>query len=213
MTPADHTPPTAAAAEPAPEAEPRFEHAYDGIEEFDNPMPRWWVLVFWATIAYSVVYVLDVVPLVGEGRGRIASYEEEMSAADRKYAASRAPRPAPADEVLLGLARDPQAREGGRALFMTNCMPCHRADAGGVIGPNLTDDYWIHGGRPGDIHRVVSAGILDKGMPAWSTVLAPADVDRVAAYVLSVHGTNPPNPKAPQGERATDDGDDAAEDD
>ena len=181
--------------------EPLFEHAYDGIEEYDNPMPRWWVWIFWATIAYSAVYLLNVVPLVGEGKGRLAQYEAEVEANARKFAAARGPRPAPADPVLLGLAADPVARESGRALFMTNCMPCHRADAGGVIGPNLTDDAWIHGGSPGDIHRVIASGVTAKGMPAWAQVLKPEEVDRLAAYVISVHGTSPRDPKPPQGER------------
>ena len=183
-----------------PAEEPLFEHEYDGIQEYDNPMPRWWVLIFWATIVYSAVYLLNVVPFVGEGKGRVASYQEEMAAAAKKYAASRAPRPAPSDDVLRALAADPKERDAGKSVFLTNCMPCHRADAGGVIGPNLTDDFWIHGGRPGDIHRAIAGGVLDKGMPAWSAVLAPGDVDRVAAYVVSVHGTKPRDPKPPQGE-------------
>ena len=148
-----------------------------------------------------VFYVLNVVPILGAGKGWLGNYADEMAAADGKYAASRAPKPAPADDVLRALSADPAAREGGKALYMMNCMPCHRADAGGVIGPNLTDDFWIHGARPGDVHRVISAGVLDKGMPAWSAVLQPDDVDRVTAYVLSVHGTHPGSPKPPQGEK------------
>ena len=185
---------------PVESEEPLFEHEYDGIQEYDNPMPRWWVLVFWGTIIFSAVYLLNVVPLIGEGKGRLAQYEDEMAAAGKKYAASRAPRPAPTDDALRALADDAGARAAGKSVFMTNCMPCHRADAGGVIGPNLTDDYWLHGGKPGDIHRAISGGVLDKGMPAWAAVLAPADVDRVAAYVLSVHGTKPADPKPPQGD-------------
>jgi len=185
--------------------EPLFEHTYDGIQEYDNPMPRWWVLLFWATIVFSAIYVANVVPVAGSGKGWIANYAEEMAAAERKYASARAPQAAPSDEALLALAADPVARESGKVVFMKNCMPCHRADAGGVIGPNLTDDYWIHGARPGDLHRVVTAGVLDKGMPAWGAVLAPADVDRVTAYVLSVHDTHPDKPKDPQGEKVEDD--------
>ena len=179
--------------------EPLFDHTYDGIQEYDNPMPRWWVWIFWATIVYSAIYLLNVVPFVGEGKGRLAQYGEDVSAAEKKYASARGPRPAPSDDALHALAADAGAREQGKALYMTNCMPCHRADAGGVIGPNLTDDYWIHGGAPADIHRTIASGVLDKGMPAWAQVLKPGDVDRVAAYVISVHGTKPADPKAPQG--------------
>ena len=198
MKPVDLSTPPETTMEATP-GEPLFEHAYDGIQEYDNPMPRWWVLIFWATIVYAVVYALNVVPVAGSGKGWIANYEAEMAAAERKFAASRAPQPAPPDDVLRGLAADPAARDAGKAVFMTNCMPCHRADAGGVIGPNLTDDYWIHGGLPGDIHRTIAAGVLDKGMPAWAAVLPPDDVNRVTAYVLSVHGTHPEAPKEPQG--------------
>ncbi len=179
--------------------EPLFDHTYDGIQEYDNPMPRWWVLSFWATIVWAAVYAANVLPIVGFGKGWHGNYADEMAAAEKKYAASRATKPAPADDVLLALAADPGAMESGKVLYMKNCMPCHRADAGGVIGPNLTDESWIHGGKPGDIHRVVSAGVLDKGMPAWGAVLKPEEVDQLAAYVLSVHGTHPENPKAPQG--------------
>lgn len=192
--------PAAPANEPAPD-EPLFEHAYDGIQEYDNPMPRWWVLVFWATIAFSFVYALNVIPLVGSGRGWLGNYEDEMAAAEKKYADRRAPRPAPSDDALRALAADPASREAGKALYMTNCMPCHGAEAGGLIGPNLADDYWLHGGRPGDIHRVIAGGVLDKGMPAWSMVLEPRELDELTAFVLSVHGTRPANPREPQGER------------
>ena len=199
MTP-DETPatPPHAPAGAAPD-EPLFEHTYDGIQEYDNPMPRWWVLIFWATIVFSVIYVANVVPIIGFGKGWHGNYADEMAAAEKKYAASRAPKPAPADDVLLALAADPAARDAGKVVYMKSCMPCHRADAGGVIGPNLTDDFWIHGAKPGDLHRVVTAGVLDKGMPAWGTVLVPEDIDRVTAYVISVHDTHPENPKAPQG--------------
>ncbi len=205
MTP-DQTP-----AAPSPSSggtvpdEPLFEHTYDGIQEYDNPMPRWWVLIFWATIVFSAIYVANVIPVAGSGKGWHANYADEMAAAEKKYAALRAPKPAPADDVLVALAADPGVLASGKVVFMKNCMPCHRADAGGVIGPDLTDDFWIHGARPGDVHRVVSAGVLDKGMPAWGAVLAPEDVDRVTAYVLSVHDTHPANPKAPQGEEVEDD--------
>jgi cytochrome c oxidase cbb3-type subunit 3 len=210
MTPTDRPGPGDPAeprAEAAPD-EPLFEHAYDGIQEYDNPMPGWWVLVFWATILFSAVYVLNVVPGVGPGKGWLARYAAEMAAAEKKYAALRAPQATPPDEVLRALAADPATTPAGRSVYMANCMPCHRADAGGVIGPNLTDDYWIHGGRPGDIHRVIAGGVLDKGMPAWSAVLAPDDVNRVAAYVIAMHGTNPPQPKEPQGVKVEDDAED-----
>ena len=200
MSPADPTVPPDPSQDAVPD-EPLFEHAYDGIQEYDNPMPRWWVLTFWATIVFAVVYALNVVPIIGEGKGWLGNFEDEMAAAEKKYAASRAPQEAPSDEALRALAADPAGLAAGKKVYMVNCFPCHGAAGEGGIGPNLTDDFWIHGGRPGDIHHVISAGVLDKGMPAWAAVLKPEDVTGAAAFVVSVHGTNPANAKAPQGEK------------
>jgi cytochrome c oxidase cbb3-type subunit 3 len=89
--------------------------------------------------------------------------------------------------------------EDGEETFTTNCAACHRADGGGLIGPNLTDDAWIHGGTITDIYTTVTKGVLDKGMPAWEKVLKPEQLAEVVAYVTTLKGTNPANPKAPQG--------------
>jgi cytochrome c oxidase cbb3-type subunit 3 len=176
-----------------------LEHEYDGIREYDNPMPRWWVWIFWATIVFAVLYWLNL-PGIGSGKGRIASYEQDVAQAQEKYG-SRAPAPGsgPTDAQLVALARDPATRAQGKAVFEANCTPCHRSDAGGVIGPNLTDDFWIHGGRPTQILHTLTVGVLDKGMPAWGMVLKPDDVAAAAAYVMSLHGTHPSAPKEPQG--------------
>jgi cytochrome c oxidase cbb3-type subunit 3 len=89
--------------------------------------------------------------------------------------------------------------EAGKVVFTTYCVPCHRPDGGGLIGPNLTDDYWIHGGRPSEIIKTVTEGVLAKGMPNWGKMLKQEQVESASAYVLTLHGTNPPNPKEPQG--------------
>jgi cytochrome c oxidase cbb3-type subunit 3 len=173
-----------------------LDHDFDGIQEFDNPMPRWWVYIFWATIAFSAVYALNVGP-VGSGAGRIADYEAEM-------ASFRAAHPEPQGEqvdaaALAALAQDQDARKAGKAVYDQNCAACHRPDGGGMIGPNLTDDHWLHGGTLAEIHRTVHDGVLAKGMPAWGKILKPEQLNAVVAYVASLHGTNPPNPKAPEG--------------
>ena len=90
-------------------------------------------------------------------------------------------------------------------MFTTTCVACHRPDDGGLIGPNLTDDFWIHGGKPSEIHKVITEGVLAKGMPNWGKMLKPEQTDAVTAYVISIHGTNPVNPKAPEGVKATPD--------
>ena len=177
-----------------------LEHNYDGIQEFDNPMPRWWVYIFWATIVFSILYYFNV-PGIGIGKGRIANYNETMAAARAAEAKRVAAQPAGSSpEQLVALSKDATALASGKQTFTQNCAACHRADAGGQIGPNLTDDYWLHGASIDQIHKTVTDGVLEKGMPPWGKVLKPAQLDAVVAYVYTLRGTNPPNPKAPQGD-------------
>ena len=177
-----------------------LEHNYDGIQEYDNPMPRWWVYIFWITIVFSVLYWFNV-PGFGIGKGRIANYNRDMAVAAAAAARREAAQPASASpEQLSALTKDAAALALGKQAFGQNCAACHRLDAGGQIGPNLTDDYWLHGAAIEQIRKTVSDGVLEKGMPPWGKVLKPAQLDAVVAYVFTLRGTNPPNPKEPQGE-------------
>ena len=177
-----------------------LEHSYDGIQEFDNPMPRWWVYLFWATIIFSILYFFNV-PGFGIGKGRIADYDRDMAAAASADAKRKAAQPAQASgEQLAAMTKDASVVALGKQVFGQNCAACHRADAGGQIGPNLTDDYWLHGAALEQIHKTVVDGVLEKGMPPWGKVLKPNQLDAVVAYVYTLHGTNPANPKAPQGD-------------
>lgn len=173
-----------------------LEHEYDGIQEYDNPMPRWWLLTFAATVIFCVLYLLNIGP-IGNGKGRIADYEASLAA----YAAQH---PAPVTDVsdaqLLAIANDPTAVQAGAKIFASYCSSCHRADGGGMIGPNLTDEFWLHGATPEKIHAVVNDGVLEKGMPPWAKVLKPEQVNQVVAYITKLQGTHPANPKPPQGE-------------
>jgi len=178
-----------------PNEERLLDHDYDGIREYDNPMPRWWVWIFWATIAFSILYVVDIGGFM-RGPGRIADYKLALADAERRWPQASA---APDAGSLSALLNDQKTLTLGKSVFATNCAVCHRADAGGNIGPNLTDDYWIHGGDIGAIAETITKGVLDKGMPNWGKMLPPAQVSAVAVYVASLHGTNPTNPKAPQG--------------
>lgn len=172
-----------------------LEHEYDGIREYDNPMPRWWLLTFAGTVIFSVIYYFNVGP-VGNGKGRIADYEADMKAF---AAAHPAPTGGTSVEKLLALAANPEELEEGKEAFTKNCVACHAADGGGGIGPNLADNYWIHGASMDSIYSIVSNGVLAKGMPPWGKVLKPEDLDRVVAYVSTLKGTTPAAPKAPQG--------------
>lgn len=183
---------------PTPDDERLLEHAYDGIQEFDNPLPRWWVWIFYATMIFSLFYAIDIGGYM-RGPGRIADYTRSMAEAEKRF-----PKPTgPADPAMLAtLVRDPKALALGKTVFATNCAVCHRADGGGNIGPNLTDEFWLHGGTIAEVNHTITVGVLDKGMPNWGKMLAPEQVNAVTAYVASLQGTNPPNPKAPQGEKA-----------
>jgi len=171
-----------------------LDHSYDGIQEFDNPLPRWWVWIFWATIVFAAVYgLVPGNPL--RGPGRLAEYNASVAEAARLHP----PAVEATDASLMPLTHDPKVLAAGKQVFVTTCAPCHRPDGGGLIGPNLTDDYWLHGGSISQIHHTITNGVLDKGMPNWGKMLKPEQVTDVAVYVYSLHGTNPPNPKPPQG--------------
>ena len=176
-----------------------LDHSYDGIQEYDNPMPRWWVITFWATIIFSILYLLDV-PGIGIGDGRVAEYQAEVARA-KALRATTEPTGTPTPDALMALARDPAALAEGKQVFTTYCAACHRPDGGGQIGPNLTDESWIHGGTLPEIRKTINDGVLAKGMPEWGKVIKPGQVDAVAVYVNSLAGTNPPNPKAAEGVR------------
>jgi cytochrome c oxidase cbb3-type subunit 3 len=190
-------------AEPPSSEERLLEHNYDGIQEYDNPLPRWWVGMFWATIVFSIVYYLNVIPGIGTGRGRIVDYEKEVAAANAKTAAleAAAPKVELSDAVVWGYTKQPAAMAGGKETFATICATCHRPDGGGNIGPNLTDDYWIHGNQPMQLVHTITTGVADKGMPPWEGVLTTEQIGHVAAYVLTLRGTHPPAPKARQGDK------------
>lgn len=170
-------------------------HDYDGIQEYDNPMPRWWLWIFYATILFVPFYY--VAPgFMGEGPGMVAEYEADVAA----HQAAQPPAPAAMDDAtLLAVLNDKDELQEGAEVFTKNCAACHRADGGGLIGPNLTDAAWIHGGTPGAIYQTISAGVLAKGMPAWDRILKPDELKEVAAYVMSLKGTNPPQAKAAEG--------------
>lgn len=172
-----------------------LEHDYDGIREYDNPMPRWWLWIFYATIIFVPLYY--VLPgRLGENGGNVAEYEADVAA---HKAAEPPPAPVISAEALVALSKSDEAVKEGKEVFVKNCVACHGPDGGGVIGPNLTDNAWINGGTPDQIHHTIVNGVLAKGMPPWGRLLKPEEVDNVAAYVLSLQGTKPTNPKAPEG--------------
>lgn len=173
-----------------------LDHQYDDIQEYDNPMPRWWVYTFWATIVFSVVYALNVAG-IGSGEGRIAQYEADMAAFRARHPQGA---PGASEADLAALVRDEQALAVGKATYAASCASCHGQLGEGLIGPNLTDAYWLHGGTLPEILHTVSEGVPAKGMPPWGKLLKPEQLTGVTAYIASLAGTSPPNAKPPQGE-------------
>jgi cytochrome c oxidase cbb3-type subunit 3 len=183
-----------------PERDRRLGHDADGIEEYDNPLPGWWVWIFWATIVFSVGYWGWYE--LGPGPSVIALHEAEERAAAEQEARRAAAAGAATVASLRALAKDAAAMAAARQVFETRCAACHGPAGQGLIGPNLADEYWLHGGDLLEIRRVIENGVPDKGMVPWKGALSPREIDMAAAYVSTLQGTNPPNPKPPQGVRA-----------
>ena len=177
-----------------------LDHNYDGIQEYDNDLPRWWVWLFWITVIWGIIYVFYFhAPSTPTPHEKLAADLKEIDAQRAKHA------PAPSaggDEstMLLALAKSTDAVTKGGAVFTAKCAPCHGAAGQGVIGPNLTDNFWIHGGAITDIKRTVVEGVPAKGMIAWKALLTADEMNNVVAYVWTLNGTNPPNPKAAEGQ-------------
>lgn len=174
-----------------------LDHEYDGIREYDNPMPRWWVLMFWASFVFSVGYFFHY-HLSGNGESVAAAYEAELREARELEAKANLAQPV-SEESLGKLMADAGLMTDAQALFAQKCAVCHGDKAQGLIGPNLTDDAWLHGqGTLKDIFGVINEGVLAKGMPAWGKQLSPIEVRKLAAYVGSQRGKALPG-KPPEG--------------
>lgn len=178
--------------------EPKLlDHSYDGIQELDNLLPSWWLATFYGAIVFAVVYFsyyhLGPGPTPEQTLSEELAQHAELQKAQQKD-------PASSEQELLAVFNDASRKQAGAAVFKDRCVACHGEHAEGQIGPNLTDNFWIHGdGTLPAILKVVGEGVPDKGMPPWKTMLKPDELLSVVAYVKSLHGSNPPNPKAPQG--------------
>lgn len=172
-----------------------LDHEADGIRELDNNLPRWWVWLFWICIAFSFVY-MGYYHVAKAGPLQAAEYAAEAKAGDAiKTAALK--RFEENLETLQPLA-DPIALTNGLQLFATLCAPCHRDDGGGLVGPNLCDDVWMHGSNYVDSVKTIINGVPDKGMLTWRGVLKPAEIQSVASYIYTLRGSNPRDPKPPE---------------
>jgi len=200
-----------------------LDHNYDGIRELDNDLPPWWLYLFYFTIAFAVVYMVHY-HVTKSGPSQVEEYMLSMNNTKTEKAgigyrspyygnndainqpavidAENVPGEAttdvpeiPAVEVLT----DEASLSAGKSVFIANCVACHGANGEGLIGPNMTDQYWIHGGNVNDLIRTINIGVPAKGMIPWDKTLSAEQIHQVASYILTLQGTNPPNAKAPEG--------------
>ena len=180
------------------EADMLLDHDYDGIKELDNALPPWWKYGFYITIVVALFYIFKF-EVWHTGMNPTQEYAEEMSAAKIQTDAYLASAKENVDENSV-VQLDAAGAAQGKILFAKTCVACHLAEGQGSVGPNLTDEYWIHGGSIKDIFKTIKYGFPDKGMQSWQTTYSPVQMQQLATYIRTLKGTNPPNPKAPQGD-------------
>ncbi|MFA5804689.1 MAG: cbb3-type cytochrome c oxidase N-terminal domain-containing protein [Melioribacteraceae bacterium] len=174
-----------------------FHHDFDGIRELDNKVPPWFNFLFYGTIVWGIIYML-VFHVFGDGQVQATEYKMEIqqAALEREIMIKSGTF---LNEENVTLLTDAAGLSEGKAIFQKNCVSCHAIDGGGLVGPNLTDDYFIHGNEIKNIFKTIKYGVPAKGMIAWQTQLDPNKMQQVASYVISFLGTKPLNPKAPEG--------------
>lgn len=175
-----------------------IDHEADGIQELDNLLPRWWVWLFYLCVAYAVAY-MGYYHVLKKGDLQVAEYKKEQKAGEAIKGAAMAK-----FESSLGALeplKDPIVLAQGKQTYLNMCAPCHRPDGGGLVGPNLCDDYWIHGGKYADNVKTIWNGVPEKGMVTWKGVLKPNEIQAVASYIYTFRGTTPPSPKPPENQK------------
>lgn len=180
------------------ESEIDLGHAFDGIRELDNRLPPWWVYLFYGTIIWAIAYIY-VSHYQESSLNQEEIYYAEMKIAKEEQKAFLAKQANRVDESNVVLLEDIASLESGQKTFQMHCSACHGMEGQGGVGPNLTDEYWIHGGSTVDVFKVIKYGVPEKGMIAWKAQLPPATIQRLTSFIKSIKGTNPPNGKAPQG--------------
>lgn len=181
------------------EKEVMTDHEYDGIKELDNNLPPWWLYGFYLTIVFSVVYMLHY-HVLGTGPSSAQEYEAELVAAEEAKAAYLAEMGEVIDENTVVRISDVERLAKAEVAFIEKCAPCHQASGAGSVGPNLTDEYWIHGGSINDIFRTIKYGVPEKGMIPWQGILTPEEMQAIASWIMDLQGTNPEGGLPPQGE-------------
>lgn len=177
-------------------ADVTLDHSFDGIQEYDNRLPNWWLFTLYASIVFAVGYWLFY-QTFGVGFTQDEAYEHEVEIAAQEQLQRELGKEVTDDSLVLMTKVQAQV-DAGAKVFQQKCVQCHGPQGGGDIGPNLTDDFWLHGPAPLQIYNTVMNGVLDKGMQAWKDQLGPVRVRQVVAFLLTRKGLNVPG-KAPQG--------------
>ncbi len=183
----------------AKEHEVATDHEYDGIRELDNRLPPWWLYGFYFTIAFGVIYLINY-EVLGTGQHQDEEFQAEMMQAEEDVKIYMASLSNLIDETNVTLATESADINAGKAIYDANCAVCHAADGGGGVGPNFTDQYWLHGGDMPSIFKTIKYGVPSKGMIAWEAQLSPKKMMQVASYIYMLEGNTSANPKDPQGD-------------
>lgn len=180
-----------------------MEHKFDGIAELNNPTPAWFMVLFYGTILFAIGYLLNY-HVFNYGKLQDEEYvaEVEKAAEDKAaFLANPVNSASAVNENNIEQSKDAAVLKNGQALFATRCPPCHGDQAQGLVGPNLTDEYWLHGGKIKDVFKTIKYGVPEKGMIAWEKSMSAQQISDIANYVMSLQGTKPANPKEPQGNK------------
>lgn len=180
------------------EEEILFDHSYDGIRELDNNLPPWWVALFYVCIFWAVAY-MTYYHLTDMGQSSKQEYENELAAAEESVAAFRATQADLVNETSVIALTSETDLAAGKNTFISFCAACHGQNGEGGVGPNFTDDFWIHGCDIKALFTTIKFGVPEKGMISWQSQLRPVEMQKVASYILTLRGTNPPNQKEAQG--------------
>ncbi len=177
-----------------------MDHRYDGITELDNPTPPWFMYLFYGTISIAVFYLVGY-HVVGNGQIMTTEYAEEMAMAETNRNEYMKKIGDKINENTVVLLKDAKSLEAGKKIYMQNCLACHGDKGQGGVGPNMTDEYWIHGSSLKNVFHVISEGVPEKGMISWKKTLNSIQIQQVASFLTTFVGTKPANAKEPQGEK------------
>ena len=176
-----------------------LDHDFDGIKELNNKIPPWFMAIFYGSMIWAVIYMVDF-HVLGSGNVQEDEYAAEVEAADLEREILNKSGSFVNEETVT-ILDDVAALASGKDIFIKSCAACHGMGGEGLVGPNFTDEYWVHGGGIKDLFKTIKYGVPQKGMISWQAQLDPTMMQEVASYILTLKGTNPPNQKGPEGKK------------